>query len=461
MAWIEAAGIPTVGIACRGFASTTEMVARFEGLSAVRLVEYPPPNVAVQAPAEVYDYAGRLVDQIVAALTGAAPAAKTRLQTPAQPGEIVFKGDLEEVNEFFRQKVWSDGLPVMPPTVKAVEAMLRFTDRSPDEVIGLLPPRRQAATVWNVAVNGVMAGCRPEYLPVLLAIAEAIAEPRFGLEHAGSTVGWTPLIILNGPIIKQLRFHSGQGVLRPQHQANITVSRFLRLVMVNIAGFRIGETDLATFGRNYYPVLAEAENASPWPPLSVDRGYRPNANVVTVQSADTISHSFLSEGDADNHLRLIAGELARELGGSMLVPMEHFGGEISPVIGLTPLVAGIIARGGYSKEAMKRYLFEHALVPARDFDERLSRHELGLNLAQSVKRGALGERWALSDNPERLVPLVHKAEEIQIVVAGSANRNRSFIAAQFGEQGKAVTKEIRLPAQWSERVDTAAGIKKS
>ena len=157
--------------------------------------------------------------------------------------------------------------------------------------------------------------CRPEYLPVLIALVEAIAEPRFGLEHAGSTVGWTPLIILSGPIAVELGFHAGQGVLRPQHQANISVSRFLRLAMMNLAGFRVGETDLATFGRNYYPVIAESPD-SPWTAMSTDLGFASGENVVTVQSADTISHSFLSEGDATEHLRLIAKELARELGGS-------------------------------------------------------------------------------------------------------------------------------------------------
>jgi hypothetical protein len=289
-----------------------------------------------------------------------------------------------------------------------------------------------------------MAGCRPEYMPILVALMEAIAEPRFGLEHAGSTVGWSPLIVLNGPIARELGFHSGQGVLRPQHQANISVSRFLRLAMMNIAGFRVGETDLATFGRNYYPVVAEAEESSPWAPMCTDLGFAAGDNVVTVQSADTISHSFLSEGDAREHLRLIAQEMARELGGSMAVPMERFGGEISPVVGLTPLVAGIIAAEGFSKADVKRHLFEHALIPAYQFDERLRRHELGLDLNEAVKRGTLTARWA-GEDPQRLVPVVHKPEEIQIVVCGSPNRNRSFIAAQFGNQGLRVSKAIKLP----------------
>ena len=357
-AWLEAEGIPAVGVACRGFTAPARLVAKAEGLANMRLVEYPPPNIGALRWEQIAESSEPLVEQLVAALTQSVapdvPVARTASRS--NPREIVFKGDLREVNDFFRAKVWSDGLPVMPPTLADVEEMLAHTDRRPEEVIGLLRPTKLPATVWKVAVNAVMAGCRPEYMPVLLALTEAAADPKFGIEHVGTTAGLTPLIILNGPIAKELGFHAGQGVLRPQHQANITVSRFLRLLMVNIAGYRLGETDMATFGRNYYPVIAEAEEDSPWPPLSVDRGFAAGTNLVTLQSADTTGHSFLTEGPAESHLRVIAREMVRELGGNLLVAMEHFGGRVSPVLGLTPLVAGILAKEGLSKADVKRWL---------------------------------------------------------------------------------------------------------
>lgn len=232
-------------------------------------------------------------------------------------------------------------------------------------------------------------------------------------------------------------------MLRPQHQANITVSRFLRLLMVNIAGYRLGETDMATFGRNYYPVIAEAEEDSPWPPLSVDRGFAAGANVVTLQSADTTGHSFLTEGPAESHLRVIAREMVRELGGNLLVAMEHFGGRVSPVLGLTPLVAGILAKEGFSKADVKRWLYDHAQVSAKLFDEQLARIEGGYNLVKSVQRGKLPARFAESEDPERLVPILHSPEELQIVVCGAKERNRTFISGQFGKYGGDVSKEIR------------------
>ena len=443
--WLEEAGFPTVAVVCAGFERSAGLVARAGGLAAIRLLKYPLPNIGAQTRDQIYASSLPLVDELVSHLTHSPSGAAAGGATTADgPKAIVFRGSLEEVNVHFQERIWSDGLPIVPPTLDRVNAFLSFTNRPPEEVIGLLPPTRLPATVWKVAVNGAMAGCRPEYMPVLLAIAEAIADPAFGLEHVGSTSGITPLIILNGPIARQLGFNSGQGVLRPQARANITVSRFLRLLMVNVAGYRLGEADMATFGRNYYPVLAEAEEDSPWPPLSTDRNFAPGSNVVTVMGVDSITHNFLTHDPAENHLRVIAREITRELGGNLLVAMERFGGRISPVLGLTPLVSGVLANAGYSKADVRQWIYEHALIPAKQFDEQLARIEEGYNLIESVRRGNLSERFALSDDPDRLVPVLHNADELQIVVCGDPNRNRSFIAGQPGNYGGAVSKEVRL-----------------
>jgi hypothetical protein len=180
----------------------------------------------------------------------------------------------------------------------------------------------------------------------------------------------------------------------------------------------------------------------------VDRGFASGTNLVTVLGADSIAHSFLSDGPAENHLRVIAREIARELGGNLLVAMERFGGRITPVLGLTPLVSGILASAGYSKDKVKQWIYERALIPAKQFDEQLARIEAGYNLHESVKRGKLAERFALSEDPERLVPVLHSPEELQVVVCGAPNRNRSFITGQFGKYGGDVSKEVRLPENY-------------
>ena len=194
------------------------------------------------------------------------------------PRAIVFRGTLHEVQEYFHQNLWSDGLPIIPPTLEDVEAFLKFTDRPPGEVLGICLPEYREATIWNIAVNGVMAGCRPEYMPLLIATVEAITDPFFHLEDGGATPGWEPLIIVNGPIVKDLDFNSGSGVMSVGRQANTSIGRFLRLYMRNVAGQRIppGDTDKARIGYTFNVAMAENEDAVNeigWALFSADRGF--------------------------------------------------------------------------------------------------------------------------------------------------------------------------------------------
>jgi hypothetical protein len=147
-----------------------------------------------------------------------------------EPGarDVVVKGGFQEVNDFFYDHGLSDGLPIVPPTREKVEQFLRFTDRDPGESLGALLPDSRAATVWSIAVNGVMAGCRPEYMPVLVALIEAMADPAYGVEHSGNTPGGETLIIVNGPVIQQLGFNYTQGVMRDGFRPNTAIGRILR-----------------------------------------------------------------------------------------------------------------------------------------------------------------------------------------------------------------------------------------
>ena len=164
------------------------------------------------------------------------------------------------MNRYFYEHELSDGLPIVPPTREEIEAFLRFTDRDPDEMLGVLLPDSRAATVWSVAVNGVMAGCRPEYMPVLVALVEAMCDPEYGVEHSGNTPGGDTLIILNGPIIKELGFNYTQGAMRDGFMPNTSIGRFWRLYLRNVAGFLPHKTDKATFGNTWRVVLAENED---------------------------------------------------------------------------------------------------------------------------------------------------------------------------------------------------------
>ncbi len=205
-----------------------------------------------------------LLPQIIEGLTSTrAVGLEHDAQHEPAPRDIISTGTLEAINDHFYAQMWTDGLPVFPPTIAHVERFLRFTDRAHDDVIGVWPSENREATVWNIAATGVMAGCRPEYMPLLVAVVQAVTDPEFRMQDAGSTPGWEPLITVSGPIAAQLDFNSGASVMRIGRRANSTLGRFLRLVLRNLAGFRFapGAGDKGSIAQNFFVALAENEEA--------------------------------------------------------------------------------------------------------------------------------------------------------------------------------------------------------
>src|SRR5207244_3652277 len=179
----------------------------------------------------------------------------------------------------------TDGLPVVPPTRERVETMLTATRRVRDELLGEMPPNYGRVTVEKAAVNAVMAGCRPEYLPVVLAAAECACEPAFNLHGVSTSTHFsTPLILVNGPVRTRIGLNSGFGVFGPGYRANATIGRALRLLMINVGGARPGGVSMSTLrhpGRYTY-CIGEHEEASPWPPYHVAHGLPPGYDAVTL-----------------------------------------------------------------------------------------------------------------------------------------------------------------------------------
>ncbi len=391
-----------------------------------------------------------VVDQVIKGLTVQPEEAK--LSPEPKPRDIVFKGTFEEVNSFFYLREWSDGLPIVPPTIDKVEEFLKYTDHSADEVIGVLLPDKRESTVWNVAVNGVMAGCRPEYMPVLIAIVKAITDPKFGQEHLGHTPGTEVLITINGPIIKDLDFNYEQGALRVGFQANTSIGRFWRLYLRNVAGFLPHKTDKATFGGTWRVVLAENEDVVAkigWEPMSVDQGFKAGDNVVTINSC-TSTDSVFSAGAAT------AEEILDKLAARIvdiqlyLFVLAFAGASIRPQILLSPCVAEAIAKGGYSKDKVKEYFYEHAKFPAKRFEQL----RFG-TLCKGVERGILPKQYYESTDPNRLVPIVWSPDDFMITVSGDPGRDNCFICGQNGFIGYPVSKKIELPTNWEQLLKQA------
>ena len=373
-----------------------------------------------------------------------------------EPGErdIVFSGGFDQVNDFFYDSEWTDGLPIVPPTRAKVEAFLRYTERKPGEILGVMLPDRRAATVWSIAVNGVMAGCRPEHMPVLVALVEAMVDPDYGVEHSGNTPGSETLIILNGPIIKQLGFNHTQGVMRDGFRANTAVGRFWRLYLKNVAGFILHKTDKATYGNTFRVVVGENEDVLKelgWPPLSADMGRRSGDNTVTIAR---YSGGNVIAGVAGSTAKAIMANLAdamiRQYSWQLCFFIGSGTGSLRPLLVLSPILAQTIARDGWNKDDIRQYLFEHSRLPAWKF-ERYLRDWMNKplwNLAEQVKLGNIPALFHTSDDPERLVPPVFKPEDFMILVTGDPMRTNAYVFAHNGRIGFPVCKPIGLPGNW-------------
>jgi hypothetical protein len=311
---------------------------------------------------------------------------------------------IDEFEVFFERGV-TDGLPVVPPTRERVERMLGGSRRRVDETLGELPPNYGRLTVEKVAINAVMAGCRPEYLPVVIAAAEGACDPAFNLHGVSTSTHFSaPLIIVNGPVRRRIGLNASFGVFGPGWRANATIGRALRLLMINVGGAKAGEISMSTFGHpgRYTYCIGEHEEASPWPPYHVERGFELGSSTVTLFAGEA------PHGISD-HASRTARALAGSLGWSMmgLWNSKHF-----PLYSPTLLVVGpeharTFADDGWTKADLQRHLHEVIRRPYRELlpDED---HGEGTNLRY-------GET---PTDPAALIPKFPSPHEIHVVVAG-------------------------------------------
>ena len=265
---------------------------------------------------------------------------------------------LEAVNDYYYEQHWSDGKPIIPPTQARVEAMLSRTDLAADVVLGVMGPSWREASVHHVAVNAVMAGCRPEYFPVVLAGIEAVLDPALNLVGTQATTNPAGvMLVVNGPLARELDINAGFNVFGQGWRANATIGRALRLCMINIGGGLPGISDMSPLGNpnKFGSCIAENEAQSPWEPLHVERGFTASASTVSAIACTAPQNIIVRDAGAESILRQIAG--AMQYPGSNIL---HF--IMEPVVVLGPHHAKHIAAGGFDKAAVKRFLWEHAKI---------------------------------------------------------------------------------------------------
>jgi hypothetical protein len=457
----ERAGIPSVSLVCSGFTGQASNTAAGLGFTQMP-VAVVPGHVNMQT----YEELKNNILEVTAAqvVSGLTTQAGPEQATAAEPGprDIIFSGSFEEVNDFYYEREWSDGLPIVPPTIDKVERFVGFTDRGAGEVLGVLLCDRREATIWNIAVNGVMAGCRPEYMPILIAVVEALADPAYGLEHSGNTPGPETLIILNGPIIKQLKFNYEQGALRDGFRPNTSIGRFLRLYLRNVAGFLPHKTDKGTFGGTWRVVMAENEDVLReigWDPLSVDMGFAAGDNVVTIarySGGDTVANA--SGTSAQRIMPYLADGIVRaNLGWHLTFTCGMVVGTLRPLLAMSPLIARTIAKSGWSKRDVRQYLFDHARIPGHEFDKQLFQYLAGADrptrtLEERVRMGEIPRLFCESPDPNRMVPIVLEPDDFMITVCGDPSRDNAYAFSHNGFIGYPTARRIVLPADWERRL---------
>lgn len=411
-----------------------------------------------QSVAEVRANAARVTAaEVIANLT----VQPDEIELPPEPatGEVIFSGSFEEVNEYFLEAELSDGLPIYPPTQEKIDAFLAFTPRDPDETLGIVLPDSRAVTIRAIAANGVMAGCRPEYMPILVALGEAMADPDYGVEHSGNTPGADTLIILNGPIIKQLKFNYEQGVLRDGFQPNTSVGRAWRLMLRNIAGFRLHGTDKGCFGNTFRVVLAENEDCYEkigWTPNSADMGLNAGDNSVTISRMTGSSVLASVTGSTPEEMMpFMADGVAKETGWEVVFTVGGLTfGTLRPVLVMSPILAETIAKAGWTKADVKQFLYDHARHPAwrvEKFTEEWADFPIG-SLKKQVNLGRLPRDFAVSDDPNRLVPIVVDPDDFMVLISGDPGRTNAQVFAHNGYLGFPTAKRIELPEDWEERL---------
>ncbi len=320
---------------------------------------------------------------------------------------------------------WSDGLPLIPPTPERVAEMLAAADRSPLEIIAVLAPRQGEATVQVIAINAVMAGCRPQHFPIVLAAVEAISRPPFNLDGINATTHPCAVFVLvSGPAARAAGVHGGAGCFGPTFPANAAIGRALRLVQLNVAGATPGRGDRATQGTpaKFAFCAAEREDASPWPPFQTTRGLEPEQSAVTVWACEG-PHNIQDHGSntAEGILQTIAGAMGQAGSNNIL-------GKGEPILAFGPEHAATVASAGLDRRQVQEYLWEQARFPAA----RLSAEFLS----------AVNDRMAGGSLPahgaDDLLPISDRPEDIHIIVAGGPGKHSCWMPT-FGGMTRPVT----------------------
>jgi hypothetical protein len=453
---IEKLGKPVAFAITRPFETNARFVSAREGLPDISLVVVPLDALPHPGEIEELHIGDKFADDVIKALTQT-----PSIETEEPAGDtIAFSGvtypkAMENMEKFFLQHRWSDGLPLVPPTRESVDEMLEGTNLPADHVIGMVEPGGGEATVEKIAINAVMAGCLPQYLPVVIAAVEAIIDPKFDLREVQCTsCNMSPFLIISGQtVIEDLNINNSFSTIGPGWRANSTIGRTVRLIMINLGHAWPGVNDMKTLGSpfKFITLMAENEKAykGAWEPLRVAEGYSIKQPTVSVMPAMSWQPDIV-QPEPPTAKRII--EYISKQG---KVKHDRLVGNwgMDNLVLLCASTFDCIRREGFSRLDFQKALVDAIQIPASEF--------LG---GRNIKEFAAFSRlpdWLTKkcqSDPEALVPLLAGPENIKICVSGGAGPYGITYTSTFG-YGAAhfVSKPIKLPENWGKLLEKHTG----
>ena len=391
-----------------------------EGAADACLISVPSP-IGMISRSDVEKKAEQAFADILKAATKWQPAGDIPSAKPVYPADkFDFNGDVKDVNKLFFDKGWSLGLPVIPPTAERVAEMLNGTRRGPDEVIGPIPPRMGALTVELLAVHAVMADCKPEVMPLLIAALEGLLTPEAAWRSALTTTATTQfLVIVNGPVVRQLGLACDEGAAGKGHHPNITIGYAINLVAYAVGGARPHSFDKSTLGSPgdcVCWVFGENEDKLPsgWKPLHVERGFEPTDNAVTVMCSyppvENIDHWSTTPQEQVRWWSYLISPLTNIGGPGTPLSMKH-----SPVLALSPEHAQVTASAGWSKNDFRQALWEQARIPLLAWPAGCTEMKQLVEMVGPV-------------NSESRIPITLEAKQFLVLIAGGAGKQSHYFA---------------------------------
>lgn len=461
----EYVGIPSVTIAGPGFAEQVALTAAHSGVQVARVARYPGA-FAAHTEAELLENTREVLwpqikEALLKPLSDDKRVSSDRL-APLDPRTAVFSGTIDDVNRHFADMKWSDGLPIVPPTMERIDEFLRFGGMAYDTPVATLPIAHRRTQAIHVAACGVMAGCRPEYMPILVALTKALGAPDFR-RTLSSTHAWNPYCWLNGPLARQLGIDCGQGEI--SEAANAAIGRFMNLALMNLSGYYVKQDRMGTFGYLMPWCLVEDEEACArvgWSPYHVGQGYAPNDNTITVASALMWGNNMApSTDDAERIAQLVAWDIAERCQFALGSGKQY----TYRTILMTEPVAGNLKKEYADKEDFEQALIGMARRPLRErafanyyanpgsrVDSNkfpFSRYEKRIARTEQAEPTPCPE-WYVQpegcEGAELMTVPVMQPGMTAMLVTGDRARNK----VQTMPGGGYSTVEITLPANWDD-----------